>query len=260
MGSTVFDSTAAESCEWFLQGILRACTVPAYRRVKFPLSFCLATAVLAIVPASGQHASNVLPPRGTSKLNSSLEAASAHARHVWRDTRPVNDDGTINAYVEIPAGERRKWELDMRRNARAVDRILPADVGGYPVNYGFVPQTVWYDGDPFDALVTGPPLAGGEFVRGVVVALMHMEDEKGPDSKVVLSPRHGDGRAPVELTAADRQRISDFFRQYKRDEPDGFSRVTGWGTAEEGLAHVRIARAFFLQCRKHAGRACSVTP
>lgn len=234
--------------------------MPTNRRVNRPIPFCLAAAVLAIGPASGQHAPNVLPPTGTSKLNSSLEAAASHARHVWRDTPPVNDDGTVNAYVEIPAGERRKWELDMRRNARAVDRVIPKDVGGYPVNYGFVPQTVWYDGDPFDALVIGPPLAGGEFVRGVVVALMHMEDEKGPDSKVVLSPRRGDGRTLLELTPMDRQRISDFFRQYKKNEPDGFSRVSGWGTAEEGLAHVRMARAFFLQCREHAGRACSVTP
>ena len=234
--------------------------MPTNRRVTLSVSFCLAAAVVVIAPASGQHAPNVLPAQGTTKLNRSLDAASAHVRHVWRDTPPVNDDGTINAYVEIPAGERRKWELDMRRNARAVDRIIPADVGGYPVNYGFVPQTVWHDGDPFDALVIGPPLDGGEFVRGVVVALMHMEDEKGPDSKVVLSPRHGDGRAPVEMTAADRQRLEDFFRRYKKDEPDGFARVTGWGTAEEGLAYVRTARAFFLQCRKHAGRACSVTP
>jgi inorganic pyrophosphatase len=234
--------------------------VPTTTGVKLRVSGCLAAAVLAITSASGQHASNVLPPRGTAKLSSSLEAAAEHRRHVWRDTPPVNDDGTINAYVEIPAGERRKWELDMRRNARAVNRVIPADVGGYPVNYGFVPQTVWYDGDPFDALVIGPPLAGGEFVRGVVVALMHMEDEKGSDSKVVLTPSQGDGGAPVELTPADRQRIADFFRRYKKDEPDGFSRVSGWGTAEEGLAHVRTARAFFLQCRKHAGRACSVTP
>ena len=49
----------------------------------------------------------------------------------------------------------------MRANARAIDRMMPVDVGGYPVNYGFVPQTISYDGDPFDVLVLGPPLAGG---------------------------------------------------------------------------------------------------
>ena len=42
-----------------------------------------------------------------------------------------------------------------------------------------------YDGDPFDALVLGPPIDGGTTVRGVVVGVMYMQDEKGLDSKVV---------------------------------------------------------------------------
>ena len=125
----------------------------------------------------------------TAQLARSLEAATRHARHIWRDTPPVNDDGTVNAYIEISRGDRRKWELDMGANARAIDRVIPESVGGYPVNYGFVPQTVSYDGDPFDALVLGPAIDGGETVRGVVVGLMCMEDEKGLDSKVVLSLR-----------------------------------------------------------------------
>ena len=49
----------------------------------------------------------------------------------------------------------------MGANRRAMDRTIPAEVGGYPVNYGFVPQTVSYDGDPFDVLVLGPPIEGG---------------------------------------------------------------------------------------------------
>ena len=63
---------------------------------------------------------------------------------IWRDTPPTNADGTVNAYIEIARGDRRKWEFDMRANARAIDRMMPEEVGGYPVNYGFVPQTVSY--------------------------------------------------------------------------------------------------------------------
>ena len=100
---------------------------------------------------------NVLPPLGTTQLSTSLGAATGHPRHIWRDTPPVNDDGTVNAYVEISRGDRRKWEFDMRANARAIDRVISEDIGGYPVNYGFVPQTVLYDGDPFDALVSDLP-------------------------------------------------------------------------------------------------------
>ena len=50
----------------------------------------------------------VLPAMGTAALAKSLEASTRHAKHVWRDSRPLNEDGTVNAYVEIPRGERRK--------------------------------------------------------------------------------------------------------------------------------------------------------
>jgi hypothetical protein len=92
----------------------------------------------------------VLQASATSALATSLQEAAAHAKHVWRDTAPTNPDGTVNAYIEIARGDRRKWELDMGANARTIDRMIPTDVGGYPVNYGFVPQTVSYDGDPFE--------------------------------------------------------------------------------------------------------------
>ncbi|HEU4687205.1 MAG TPA: inorganic diphosphatase, partial [Vicinamibacterales bacterium] len=98
-----------------------------------------------------------LPATGVAALSKSLQAAGPHPRHLWRDTAAINADGTINGYVEIARGDRRKWEFDMAKHQRAIDRVIPEDPGGYPVNYGFVPQTVSYDGDPFDVLVLGPP-------------------------------------------------------------------------------------------------------
>ncbi len=200
---------------------------------------------------------DVLPLPAVQQLSASLEAAAARARHVWRDTAAFNKDGTLNAYIEIARGDRRKWEFDMRAHARAIDRIIPEDIGGYPVNYGFVPQTISYDGDPFDVLVLGPPATGGEFVRGIIVGLMHMEDEKGLDSKVVVSPIGRDGRALYELTPGDRDRIAEYFRKYKRHEPGKFSKVPGWGSIEEGRAHVTVTHAFFRECRT-ASAACRV--
>jgi inorganic pyrophosphatase len=199
----------------------------------------------------------LLPEAATRSLAASLDAAARHPRHVWRDTPPVNEDGTVNAYIEIPRDERRKWEFDMRANTRAIDRVMPAAIGGYPINYGFVPQTVSYDGDPFDALILGPPLPGGRVVRGAVVGLLLMEDEKGLDSKVVLSLTGEDGRPRHRLQAGEQRRVADYFRRYKRHEPGKFSRVPGWGSPAEGLAHVRMTHAFFRQCRAQAG-ACRV--
>jgi inorganic pyrophosphatase len=146
----------------------------------------------------------------------------------------------------------------MRANNLALDRMMPVDVGGYPVNYGFVPQTVSYDGDPFDALVLGPALPGGRLVRGAIVGLMFMEDEKGLDSKVVLSVIGRDGRPIHQLTGGEQRLMADYFKRYKEHEPGKFSKVPGWGSVAQGLAHVTTTHAFFRECRQRAGQPCEL--
>jgi inorganic pyrophosphatase len=201
-----------------------------------------------------------LPATAVATLAASLKAAQGHTTHEWRDTPPLNGDGTINAYIEIARGDRRKWEFDMRANRRAIDRIIPDTIGGYPVNYGFVPQTVSYDGDPFDALVLGPPLPDGQFVRGSAVGVMFMEDEKGLDSKVVISRLDAAGRPLHQLTPAVRDEIGGYFSRYKREGRGTWSNVPGWGSAEEGLAFVTTTHAFFTQCAGHTGGPCAIAP
>jgi inorganic pyrophosphatase len=194
-----------------------------------------------------------LPAPAKAQLAQSLAAAKSQPKHLWRDTPPINSDGTVNGYIEIPLGERRKYEFDMKTNARRIDRVMPDELGGYPVNYGFVPKTVSYDGDPFDILVLGPALPGGSMVSGKIVGVMFMEDEKGPDSKVVVSPVDASGRPRYSLTAADMKRMGDYFARYKRHEPGKFSKMFGWGSAAEGLAYVKTTHAFFEECAT-AGR------
>jgi inorganic pyrophosphatase len=203
-------------------------------------------------------APDMLPPSATRALSDSLVAAESHSQHLWRDTVPVNSDGTINAFIEIARGDRRKWEFDMAAHARIIDRMIPEDIGGYPINYGFVPQTVSYDGDPFDVLVLGPPLEGGQLVRGIAVGTMFMEDEKGLDSKVVLSLVDAAGRPRHQLTASIQHEVASYFRRYKQHEPGAFSRVPGWGSAADGLALVQVTHGFFRECRRLAGRPCSL--
>ena len=206
--------------------------------------------VLAIV-WQAISAPGTLPEAAALKLRESLKSAAAHKQHVWRDTPPFEGE-LLNGYVEIPLGGRKKFELDMAKNAPALDREIPAKIGGYPVNYGIVPQTVSYDGDPFDVLVLGPPIKTGERVKGVIVGLMHMTDEKGLDSKVVISRVGKDGSPLHQLTDADRTRMADYFNRYKRDDddPETFATVPGWGTAAEGRAFVRKTHEFFLQALK----------
>ena len=85
---------------------------------------------------------------------------------------------------------------------------------------------------------------------------MFMEDEKGLDSKVVTSPVDGSGRPRYSLSAADRKRIGGYFARYKQHEPGKFSKVPGWGSRADGLAHVQTAHAFFRECATSSGDAC----
>jgi inorganic pyrophosphatase len=88
---------------------------------------------------------------------------------------------------------------------------------------------------------------------------MYMEDEKGPDSKVVLSIPSPDKRPLHELTAAEEERIGAYFRRYKEHEPGAFSRVPGWGSVTEGMSFVTRSHAFFQRCRERAGQPCTLS-
>jgi inorganic pyrophosphatase len=87
---------------------------------------------------------------------------------------------------------------------------------------------------------------------------MYMEDEKGLDSKVVLSPVAADGRATYDLTPEVRNAIADYFRRYKLNEPGKFSKVPGWGTVAEGRDLITTTHVFFRECPKRTETACRV--
>jgi len=177
-----------------------------------------------------------------------MEAARKYPQHVWRDTSPLNADGTVNGYVEIPRGESTKWEFRIPQNQREVDRTIPSELGGYPINYGFMPQTVSYDGDPADVLVLGPPLEGGTVAKGRIVALMEMTDTGDIDHKVVISPLDANGRPTHELTEDDRRRMTQFFDTYKNHDGKA-TKITGWGDQAAARAFLDKTAGFFAAAR-----------
>ena len=192
-----------------------------------------------------------LPESARAKLDQAFRDASAHPRHVWRDGPPVNADGTVNVYVEIPRGSSEKWEFNIARNRRELDRMVPADLGGYPVGYGFVPGTIGVDGDPFDGLVVGPSARAGDVVRGYVLGLMPMTDEKGQDAKVIVTTESSAAARHTMLDDVEKARIATFFNRYKAedDDPQTFACVPGWGDAVEARRHVAAAARLFEQRR-----------
>jgi inorganic pyrophosphatase len=106
--------------------------------------------------------------------------------------------------------------------------------------------------------VLGPAIEGGTLVRGVIVGLFLMEDEKGHDAKVVLSRIDAAGKPLHALTAESKKEMADFFSRYKEGQPGLFSKVGGWGSIEQGRAHVTTTHAFFQKCAARSGAACSL--
>jgi inorganic pyrophosphatase len=171
--------------------------------------------------------------------------------NLWRDTRPFNSDGTLNAFVEISLGSRDKFELDIKKNELALDRVIHESVGGYPINYGIIPGTFSWDGDPFDVVVLGPKLDNGTALKTKIIGIYHMIDEHGFDPHLVVSPVDAHGNALFTLDDAKKAEIASFVDRYKKpDAAKGkWAKFIGWGDAAEGLRFTQTTAGFFDKAR-----------
>jgi inorganic pyrophosphatase len=152
----------------------------------------------------------------------------------------------IEVVVEIPQGSRNKYEMDHKTGRIRLDRMLFTSTR-YPLDYGFVTGTLAEDGDPLDALVMlDEPTFPGCSVLARPVAVFWMNDEHGPDAKILAVPAH-DPRAaairelrdvPAHLTAE----IGHFFDIYKELEPGKGTDVRGW--QDRAAAEKAVREAF----------------
>ena len=91
----------------------------------------LLLAVLALASLQPSSPPADLPAAAAAQLEKSIVAAAVvRAGHVWRDRPPINPDGSVNAFIEIRRGDRRKWELDMRANRRIVEGVRLSGLKG----------------------------------------------------------------------------------------------------------------------------------
>ncbi|MGH7154979.1 MAG: inorganic diphosphatase [Acetobacteraceae bacterium] len=156
----------------------------------------------------------------------------------------------INVVVEIPQGSAVKYEVDEISGAVFVDRFLFASTT-YPAAYGFIPGTLAGDGDPADALVLIPaPVVPGAVIRSRPIGMLRMEDEKGPDEKIIcvphdrVHPQYSKVNTIDDLPAITRAAIEHFFRTYKDLEDEKWAKVQGWAdkAAAEACIMAAIAR------------------
>ena len=71
----------------------------------------------------------------------------------WHQVTPhTKESDVVKGIIEIPKGNRAKYELDKESGLLRLDRVLYSSMY-YPHNYGFIPQSFCDDHDPLDILI-----------------------------------------------------------------------------------------------------------
>lgn len=157
-----------------------------------------------------------------------------------------NPPEEINVIIEIVEGSSAvKYEVDKDSNCLMVDRFMNVAMH-YPANYGFVPKTLYDDGDPVDVLVLTPePIVPGSVIKCRPVAVLGTEDEAGLDAKILCVPTDkistGYYKDMQDLDDVDerlRNKIQHFFEHYKDEEKGKWVKITGWEGVEKAKAEI----------------------
>ena len=139
--------------------------------------------------------------------------------NLWHDIDPGTPD-EMNVIIEIPRNSRNKYEIDKDTGIIALDRVLhTAQV--YPIDYGFVPKTLWDDGDALDVMILSTePLFPGILVRARPIALLDMVDGGDPDAKVLCvpadDPRFKETADIEDVNTHTLKELEHFFCTYKQ--------------------------------------------
>lgn len=151
----------------------------------------------------------------------------------------------LNVVVEIPKGSNNKFELDEKTGVMKLDRVLHSPLS-YPIDYGFIPQTLSQDGDHLDAIIINDsPLFSGSVERVRPVGLLRMIDSGEEDCKIlgvqVDNPNYKNIRDIKDIEAIDKnilEEISHFFRTYKGPEEKEVI-ISDWEGVESAKKEIR---------------------
>ncbi|MDR2623965.1 MAG: inorganic diphosphatase [Methanobrevibacter sp.] len=162
--------------------------------------------------------------------------------NLWKELNPgSNVPENLNTVVEIPKGSKNKYEYDKDKESFVLDRVLYSSVV-YPVDYGFIPRTIYDDGDPMDIMVLiDQPTFPGCIIESRPIGIMKMIDGGDKDYKVLAvpvdDPKYKDGYDIFQIPAHVLDEISEFFRTYKNLEGKK-TEVLGWEDAESSKKEV----------------------
>ncbi len=151
----------------------------------------------------------------------------------------------IQVLVEIPKGSLVKYEIDKKSGRPIVDRFIYTAMG-YPFNYGYLPGSHAQDGDPIDVVVISTyPVQSGSILPSRVIGMLEMEDEAGPDNKILAVPtKHVDPfyasiQDLSDVNEATTKLIKHFFESYKKIEPGKWTKVKNFVGKDEAITEIK---------------------
>jgi len=140
--------------------------------------------------------------------------------HPWHEVSPGRKPPQlVNALIEIPRGSRAKYEIDKESGLIKLDRVIYASMY-YPLNYGFIPQTMGEDQDPLDIVVlTQVSVVPLCLIPSKVIGVMQMVDRGEADDKIIAvaeeDPSVNSFSDIGDLPEYLRAELIHFFENYK---------------------------------------------
>jgi inorganic pyrophosphatase len=141
-------------------------------------------------------------------------------KHPWHEVSTgENPPELVNAIIEIPKGSRAKYEIDKDSGLIKLDRVIYASMY-FPLNYGFIPQTLGEDHDPLDIVVlTQVSVVPSCLIPARVVGVMRMIDRGEGDDKIIAVATQDASVSHIhrveELPEYFRVELKHFFENYK---------------------------------------------
>ena len=160
----------------------------------------------------------------------------------WHDIKAWKEDGIVNAIIEIPKFSCMKYEMDKETGMLKLDRALYSAVH-YPGDYGFIPQTLWDDGDPVDIfIITNNPVYPSTLAEVRIIGMIDLTDEGENDAKMIgvyySEPRYEEWVDIQDVPAHILAEIQNFFKTYKTLEGKQIENLS-FLTREEAIEAIK---------------------
>lgn len=138
----------------------------------------------------------------------------------------------IDTIIEISKNSKLKYEIDKKKNIIRLDRILKYNIF-YPINYGYIPNTLADDGDALDSLVIMNysiiPLC---ILKVKPIGVLFMIDNNIKDDKICCvstnDPYYKYVNNIKDINVSIIKEIEQFFSTYKKKV-----KIIKWGDKNE---------------------------